>query len=98
MKSFSLIHTGIAALELEIGLIVESDKIQVSEPYPPFFEDIPRRSRWEDTGMLFSCEPLLMGCRYDLTIDQERGGTIMIISRNTQDCVRHVHSSKRAYK
>ncbi len=72
------------ALELEEGLVVEDDRVQLIEGEPGFLEAVGERVAGERRVVALPREPLFLGRCHDLAIVKNRGCRIVVEGRDSQ--------------
>ena len=74
------------ALELQKGLVVEADVVQIPRLQTGFAQAIRDRVGREGVVVLDAGEAFFLGRRHDLAIDHQRRGRVVVVGGNAEDC------------
>ena len=80
------------ALELQKGLVVEGDVVDVAQADSRFGEAILDGAPWIAAVVLLAAEPLLLGRRHDTAVLDESGRAVVVERRDAEDPHRHQNS------
>ena len=84
------------SLELQEGLVVEDDVIDVPEPHPFLSETVPDRLSREARVVLLSGEALFLRRRDDLAVAHQSRRAVVVEGRDTQEAHRRTEALRTA--